>query len=418
MRDARMGLWRDPNFLKLWVGRTISLLGSQVTRLALPLVAILVLSADAPQLGLLSALSSLPLLLFGLFAGVLVDRLPRRPVLIVTDLARAVVLLSIPVVASLGALNLPQLYLVAFASASFGALFDVAYRSFLPSMVDPKYLVEANGKLEATRPIAEVLGPGLAGLLVQLLTAPFAIVVDGLSYLVSAVSMALIVVKEEPPAPIKRRVLWADIREGFAFVRTDPLLRAIVTAIGLFELFDSAMMAIYVLYVTRELGIDPAFLGLIFATGGVGGIVGVVIAPWVARRLRLGRTLVLGISLATLGDLLIPAAGFLRSIGLPILALSELSVGFGALFFIISLTSLLQVVTPNHLLGRANATMDVFTGAATLLGSLLGGLVSSLVGLEPVFVAAGLGTFLSVLAIAVSPIRTLAGLPERAIETT
>jgi MFS family permease len=417
MRDARMGLWQDPNFLKLWGGRTISLLGSQVTRLALPLVAIFFLSADAPQLGLLSALSSLPLLLFGLFAGVLVDRLPRRPVLIVTDLARAVVLLSIPVVASLGALSLPQLYLVAFASASFGVLFDVAYRSFLPSMVDSKHLVEANGKLEATRPIAEVLGPGLAGLLVQVLMAPFAIVVDGLSYLVSAVSVSLIAVKEEPPAPIKQHALWADVGEGFAFVRTDPLLRAIVIAIGLFELFDSTMMAIYVLYATRELGIDSAFLGLIFATGGVGGIVGALIAQWVARNLRLGWTLVLGISLAALGDLLIPAAGFLRTIGLPILALAELSVGFGGLIFIISLTSLLQVVTPNHLLGRVNATMDVFTGAATLLGALLGGLVSALVGLEPVFVAAGLGTFLSVLAIAVSPIRALARLPEPVIET-
>src|SRR5262249_33491506 len=153
--------------------------------------------------------------------------------------------------------------------------------------------------------------------------------------------------------------------------------------IGLFELFDSALTAIYVLYVTQDLGIDPAFLGLIFATGGVGGIVGALIAQRVTGRLRLGWVLVLGISLAATGDLLIPTAGLLRTFSLSLLALAELCVVFGVLIFVISLMSLLQAVTPNHLLGRVNATMDVFTGAATLLGALLGGLIGSVVGLEP-----------------------------------
>lgn len=360
------------------------------------------------------AWSSLPLLRFGFFTGVVVDRLPRRPLLIVADLARALLLLSIPAAAALGALALAQLYLVAFGSASFGVVFNVASRSFLPCPVDPKDLVEANGKLEATRPIAEVVGPGLAGLLVQLLTAPFAILVDGLSYVASVVSLCFLVVDSRPPPPNERRAMWTEIGEVLAFVRSDSRLLSIVITICLFEGFDSAMMAIYLLYVTREVGIDPAFLGLIFATGGVGGILGALLAQWVARRLRLGPALVLGIGLAGSGDLLIPVASLLRAFGLPILASAELCVVFGVLIFVISLTSLVQVVTPNHLLGRVNATMDVLTGTAILGGALLGGVLAAIVGLEFIFVAAGLATLLSVVAIALSPLRTLARLPEPA----
>ncbi len=414
MLFGHFGLWREPDFRKLWVGRTISLVGSQVTRLALPLAAILILSAAPPQLGLLRALSSLPAVVISAFAGILVDRLPRRPIMIVADLARALLLFSIPLAAFFGELNLLQLYAVALGSATFGVFFEIAYRSFLPSLIEQKDLVEANGKLEAAGPIAEVVGPSLAGILIQLLTAPLAILIDGISYLISVISLSFIAVNEAAPSPPERRAFLREIGEGLTFVRHEPQLRSILIAIGLFELFDSAMMAIYVLYVTKNLGLDPALLGLIFATGGVGGIVGALVSQWLADELRVGWVLVLGISLAAIGDLVIPTAGIFQTFSLPLLALAELCVVFGVLIFVINLMSLLQVVTPNHLLGRVNATIDIVTGASGLFGALLGGFVGSALGLELMFVAAGFGTFLSVLAIVVSPIRRLTRLSEYA----
>lgn len=311
-----------------------------------------------------------------------------------------------------------QQYVVAFCTSVLGVFFGIAYRSFLPSIVPRRQLVEANGKLEATGPVAEILGPGLAGALVQIFTAPFAVLVDALSYLVSALSIGLIHTTETPPpATGKPRSIRVDVVEGLRHVLGDPILRAIALSAGLFELFDSAMMVMYILYMTNELRVAPAFIGVIFGIGGIGGVLGALVAGRVAERFGLGTTLIGGACLAVAGDLLIPLAGLVPFGAVPILAMAELLVVFGVLIFGINQMSLRQAVTPPGLQGRMNATMSVIVGGPGLIGGLIGGILGAIVGLTPVFVVAALGTSLAALYLFLSPVRAVRRVPEPADES-
>ena len=264
MRPRFAGLWRHADFVKLWTGQTISLFGSQITFLALPLTAVLVLEASPAQMGFLTAAGAIPSLLVGLFVGVWVDRYRRRPILIAADLGRAALLFAIPVAAILGMLRIEHLYVVAFLVGTLELFFDVAHRSFLPSLVKREQLVEGNSKLEMSRSIAMILGPGVAGGLVQLVTAPIAIAVDAISFLISALFLGWIRAPEPAPKPSDQREnIWRELGEGLRLVSGNRLLRAIAGCMGIVGLFNSVLEAVFVLYVTRELGIEPGLLGLV-----------------------------------------------------------------------------------------------------------------------------------------------------------
>jgi hypothetical protein len=286
-----MSVWRQPDFLKLWAGQTVSLLGSHVTSLALSLTAAVLLQATPTEMGLIGSLNVLPFLLLGLPAGVWVDRVRRRPVLIATDVARALLLASVPVAALMSRLGIPQLYVVSFGMGALSVLFRVAYGAYLPSVVRRPDLADANAKLALAEAIARVAGPGLAGVLVQLLTAPLAIALDCISYVASAVCIRAIGVHEETSGAVDDRSAWGHVREGLDAVFGHPLLRPLFVGVTLGNLADGVAFqsGLIVLFLTRELHLDAATVGGVMVGLGVGGVGGALIAS--AARRALGAAL-------------------------------------------------------------------------------------------------------------------------------
>jgi MFS family permease len=414
MRLRFNGLWRDVSFMKLWVGQAISLFGSQITFLALPLTAVLVLDATPAQMGVLMALEALPSPLVGLFVGVWVDRYRRRPILIVADLGRAVLLGVVPVAALLGLLRIEHLYLVCFLVSILGLSFDVAHRSFLPSLVGRELLVEANSKLELSNSVAEIAGPGVAGGLIQIVTAPIAIAVDAISYLISALLLALIRVSEPVPrAAEQQQNIREEIGEGFQLVLGDRLLRSIAGCLGTLYLFNGVLEAVFILYVTQELGIGAGLLGLIFAGGSVGLAVGALLLGRIVRRFGWGPGIMVGLLLVGLSDLLIPLVGGAVGVAMAtaVLVTAQFLFGLGLVVFNAGQVSLRQARTPDALQGRMNATMGFLAGAVVPLGGLLGGMLGETIGLRPTLFLAAFGEMLSILWLLLSPLRSQRGQP-------
>jgi MFS family permease len=405
-------LWRHADFLKLWAGQTISMIGSQVTFLALPLVAVLTLDAAPFQMGLLTAIEAVPALLIGLHAGALVDRHRRRPILIGSDLGRAALLALIPLAWAFDVLTMPLVYLVALLTAALSFFFGVAYGAYLPSIVPRERLVEGNAKLALSGTAAEVAGPGLAGGLVHLLSAPVALLLDALSYLGSAALIAWVKIKE--PAPLGRAVgarLSTEIREGLAVVFGDPRLRALVAGRSIIGGFNAMLEAIFVLFVARTLGVGPALLGAIFAVGSVGFLVGALLPERVGRRIGVGPATVAGVALLGLSDLLVPLAGGSLWLTVPLLTAAQFFFGVGLTLFHVHPTSTRQAIVPGHILGRHGATGRVMADALIPLGALLGGLLGEVLGLRATLVLAAGGELLAALWLWSSPLRGLRELP-------
>jgi DNA-formamidopyrimidine glycosylase len=280
-------LLRHRDFQKLWAGQTVSQLGSQVSQLALPLVAVLVLHVSAFYVALLGTVDLLPFLLFALPAGVWIDRIPRRPVLIVADAGRALALASVPIVAAFGTLTIWQLYAVGFVTGTFTVFFDVAYQSYLPSLVGRPHLVEGNAKLELSRSAAQIAGPGVGGVLVGAITAPYAIVVDSVSFAVSALLLERIRKREPTPEPTATHNMRAELMEGLRYVLGDPRWRAITLYVSTFNFFTGVAFALYVVYAVRSLGLTPGELGLVLALGNLGWLLGAVVVRRLSGRLGL-----------------------------------------------------------------------------------------------------------------------------------
>ena len=410
MRLRLAGLWRHADFVKFWAGQTISLFGSRITFLALPLTAVLVLEATPAQMGFLTAAGAIPSLLVGLFVGVWVDHRRRRPILIAADLGRAALLVVIPIAAILGVLRIEYLYIVVFVGGTLGLFFDVAHRSFLPSLVGREQLVEGNSKLEMSRSVAEIVGPGVAGGLVQLVTAPIAIAVDAISFLISALFLGLIRTPEPAPNPPgQRQNIWGEIGEGLRLVSSNRLLRAVAGCIGTVSLFNSVLETVFVLYLTRELGIGPGLLGLIFAGGSVGFLLGTLLPGWVTRRFGLGPGMIGGLLLVGLSDLLIPLVdgSVVVVVVVIVLMVAQFFFGLGFVIFNTGQVSLRQAITPDRLQGRMNATMSFIAGAVVPLGGLLGGGLGETIGLRPTLLLAALGEILAVFWLLLSPMRSL-----------
>lgn len=386
------GLWRQPDFLKLWTGQTISELCSRITRDGLPLAAVLVLGATPAQMGVLSAAGAVPVLLMGLFAGAWVDRLRRRPLMIAADLARALTLLMIPLAAAAGFLNMGLLYAVVVLTSVFTVFFDSAYQAYLPALITREHLIEGNSKLALSGSLAEVLGPGLAGFLVQALTAPIAILFDSLSFVVSAISVGAI--RQSEPAPVphhERRPLVHEMIEGVRMIWHDPTLRALALSSGARSFFGNFIGVLYALYAIRTLGFGAAALGLTIALGGVGDLCGALLAQPVVQRFGLRRTLIGTTLLSGLISLLVPLAAGPLTVAIAMLMTSQLlSDGLRSIFAINEM-SLRQTITPDRLLGRVTASMNLMVGGIGPLGALVGGFLGQTLGLRPTLVVAALG---------------------------
>jgi MFS family permease len=382
-RRPSSSLWRNRNFLKLWTAQTISQFGTQVTLLALPLAAVLVLDATPFQVGLLTTLEYLPFLLVGLPAGVWVDRLPRRPILIAGDVLRALTLGSVPIAYQLDALSVTQLYVVAFLTGIGTVFFDIADQAFLPSLVGRDRLVQANGRLEMTRSGAQLAGPGIAGFLIEWVRAPMAIALDAMSYVLSSFFLAAIprTKRPTPTAGAGRRSMRADIGEGLRYVFRHPLLLPIAGCTATSNLFSSMLLAVLILFAVRELGLSPGEIGIIFAIGNVGFLVGAVAAARVAKVLRLGRAIVVCAMVSGASNLLIPLAS--PSTAAPLLVGAMFLMGLGGTVYNVNQVSLRQAITPEKILGRMNATMRFLVWGTMPIGAFVGGILGNTIGLRP-----------------------------------
>jgi len=414
MHARLTGLWRHPDFLKLWLGQTISLFGSQITEWALPLAADLILKATPAQMGVLVAARTTPFFLVSLFAGVWVDRLRRRPVLIVADLGRAVLLGFIPLAALAGWLRLEQLFIIAFLTGILTVFFDTAYQAFLPSLVERDQLVEGNSKLAFTLSAAELAGPGLAGGLAQWLTAPIAIALDAVSFVISAFCLIGIRKLEPQPSPIGHPNIWREILEGLQVIASDPRLRAIAASALALNFFGGVYDALIVVYVTRELGLAPLFVGLRFFAGSFSGL---FIALWsdrLARHLGLGPSIILGAFLIGLASIFVPLTGGPPLVALLLMGISGLIGGAGNMTYNISLTSVAQSIVPERLLGRYNASLSFIALGLLPLGSLIGGALGQRFGLRMAMVVFAIGSVSAFLWVFLSPLRNLRKIPASA----
>lgn len=406
----RGGLWRHRDFLLLWGSQSVSQVGTQVSILALPLVAVLTLDASAFEVALLTTLEYLPWLLLALPAGVWVDRLTRRPMLVVTDVGRALALASVPLAHALGVLTVWQLDVVAFSAGALTVFFDVAYQSYLPSLVSRDQLVDGNAKLAASMSAAQVAGPGLGGGLVAAVTAPYAIFVDAVSFVGSALLLGGIRTRERAPAASERVGMRRELLEGLRYLVAHRHWRALAASTGAFNLFGNVWGAIVIVYMVRSLDLSPGLIGVIFAVGGVGSVAGAALAPSVSRRLGVGPAIVASAALSGLPMLLVPLAPVSHPI--PFIAVGWGLTGAGIMIYNISAISLMQALTPERLLGRLNASRRFIVWGTIPLGSLLGGALAATIGLRPtIFVGTILGS-LAFLFVAVSPVRSVRELPD------
>ncbi|MFJ5309913.1 MFS transporter [Streptomyces sp. NPDC088350] len=413
-------LFRRRNFALLWTGQSASLFGSQITYVAMPLTAVLLLHATPMEAGVLVALETLPFLLFGLFVGVMLDRRARRSVMIVADVVRAAALAWIPVAHWLDVLNIGQLFVVVFVVGVMTVFFDLAHQSYTPGLIGRDRLGEANAKLELSGSMAQVVGPGAAGLLISALSAPVAIAVDAASYALSFFMVAGLPADERPkpqPGAAATLSVGASIREGFAAIVRHPLLRWFTTAALIINLFSGALMSVFFLYLLRMLDMGSKQVGLIVAVGSVGALVGVLLVRPLTERFGVGPTLILTMALPGLGYLVLAAVDGHSLVALAVVAASSFMVQFSVPVFNVTVISFRQVSAPDELLGRVNATARTCALGAYSLGSLLGGALASGTGLRTAIVLAASGTFLASLALLFSPVRTVRRLEAHATDS-
>jgi len=417
--ETASSLWRHADFLKLWTGQTISELGSVVTRTAIPLAALLVLGAGPMEMALLVVAGSLAILLVGFFAGAWVDRLRRRPLLIGTDAIRSLLLLSIPIAYAAGVLRMEQLYLVTFLEGCLGTLFQAAYPAYVPSLIGLDRVVDGNSKLATSSSLAEIGGPGLAGALVQLVSAPFAILIDAVSFAVSAVSLLLIRTPGPArPARTTRTAIRQDLVEGLRLVRHHRVLFPIAMRSVVAHVAGSFYGVLYTIYLIDDLHLTPFLLGVVISAGGVGSLVGSLFASRVIRALGLGPALIwTAVGASALGILTPLAQGPLLLATLMVFIPQLFGDGLQTIEGVAEL-SLIQGLSPDRVLGRVNATLEVLShGIAYPIGALAAAAVADVIGVRGGIALGWAGMAASILFLVFSPlprIRTLS--EERALD--
>lgn len=398
--------------MRLWTGQTVSVFGSLTTRIALPFTAVIYLDARPFQIALVTAADVIAGICFGLVAGVWVDRLRRRPMMIVADVGRAAIVLSVPVVAVFGTLHIEQLYAVAFLAGILTTFFDVAYQSYLPTLVEVDELVEGNSKLAASASVAEFAAFGSAGWLVQIITGPGAMLIDAATFVVSAISIASIRTKEPAAAPVtERESLLIEVRDGARAILHDGTLMVIAASAMFLNLAAGMMSATFLLFTARELGFSAGVLGLIFAVGGLTSLVGAVLADRCRRTFGAGGAMIIGLTMGGVGFVLTFAAPHASIIAAALLVGTQVISDPGWTIYEINQISLRQAIAPPGLLGRVNASVR-FLGLVTMLaGTLFAGLVAGAIGARPVIMLAAIAVFAAAAVIAASPVRKLKAPP-------
>jgi MFS family permease len=407
-----MSLLSVANFRKLWFGQTISLFGDQITYIALPLTAVLVLDANAAEMGYLGAAALLPHLFFSLPAGVWLERVARRrQVMILADIGRAGLLASIPLTYAFDSLTFTQLYIVAFGTGTLAVLFDISYMTLYVAVVERESYVEANSLLHGSRSFSYIAGPSVGGVLVQLLSAPAALLADAASFVSSALFLGRL---EAPEPPLERRTTRArdEVKEGLGFLFRNSILRPALFGTATLNFFNYAFWALFLLYATDELGIKAGTLGLVLGVGAFGGLTGAIVAGRVGRRIGLGPAFILGMVLFPLPLLLVPAAEGPQPVVLAMLFVAEFLSGLGVMILDINASAFMTAITPDRLRSRTTGAFNFVNWGIRPLGSLLGGALGSAVGLRPALWLSSIAALAGVLWLLPSPIPALRDLPE------
>jgi MFS family permease len=402
-------IWRNRDFLWFWGGQSVSMIGTQITTFAVPVLAITTLDADAGQLSLLRTMEFLPFLFLTLPIGLWVDRHPPRPAMIAANLLRGGLIAAIAVAGSTGMLQLSWLSVALLLIGTGTVVFDVAYLSYLPTVVSKEQLVDGNSKLSVGYSVSEVAGPGLAGGLVQVLTAPVTLLVDAASYLFSVLTLKAIRTPDSSPVDEgePRVGLRRQMSDGFAVVGRNPFLRTICLESFTYNLFVQFGETLVVLYALTELGLTAGMLGLCISVGSVGGLAGAVIAPRVVRRFGFGPTFVAGTALGCAAPVMVPLADGSGATSGALIATSYLVTGFGVTVSVIGSVTLRQTVTPANLLGRVNAVMRLASYAAVPLGSMATGVVATIFGVRTGLFIGVAGLLLPTLILLLSPVLRL-----------
>lgn len=407
-------LLRSRNFLNFWTGQTISQLGAQLGQLAFPVLAVSILGATEFQVGALNAAGMAAFLVVGLPAGAWVDRWIKRRVMIIADLVRMAAMLLVPVLWWLHQLQIWHLYVVAAVVGVATVFFDVSYQSFVPILVPTKQVADANSKLDSTSQISRVGGPALGGFLLTLISAPLLFVGESLGYLASALFLHRTRDEEQPHAVADRRPLAVEIKEGLAFVAGHPLIRRIVTCTAGLNFFAAITITMLPVLILRDLDLGAAALGIIMSVGSVGGVLGALCTPWLARRIGEGTLIPLAAMTSTCSVVLIPVADLSdeKWISLAVLVVSDFCFNFAVLAYNIMQVSMRQRVCPPRLLGRMNASIRFIVFGVMPLSALISGVLGQWLGLLPTLWIGALGGFLAVAVVFFSPLRGMRKLPD------
>ncbi len=407
-------LLRERQFRRLWLGHAISVVGDQISYLAMPLVAILILGADEDDMGLLTAVGLLPHLLFSLPAGVWLDRVRRRRlVMIAADLGRAALMVSVPIAWVLDVLTVGQLFVVAFLIGALTVAFDLSWSTVFVAVAPREQYVEGSALLNANRSFSYVAGPSISGALVKVLGAPVTLLVDAASFLASALFLARVKADEAPiepdPAGLRER-----LSVGLAFAARDPIIRPTLAAAATINFFNFGFAALFVLYATRYLNVDPGVLGLVLGIGALGGLIGAALAGRVGRRIGIGPAYALGCILFPAPLILIPLVSGPPELVLTALLLSEFGAGFGVMILDVSAGSIILARTPDKIRARATGSFRFINYGIRPIGAFLGGLLGSAIGIRETLFIVTVAPLLGVLWLLWSPVIRQRDLPPAA----
>jgi MFS family permease len=400
---------RERDFRRFWFGETVSLFGDQITLIALPLTGVLALHASAAQMGYLVAAGIAPALVFSLHAGAWLDRRGRRrQTMLVTVVGRAALLVTIPIAYWLDVLTLTQLYVVAFLIGTLSVFFFVAYTTLFVSLVPRERYLEANSLLNGSRAFSYVGGPSVGGLLVQVLSAPGAIIADAVSFLASGFALGSI----KPVEPPTEEATHGHVREGLRYLWRSPVIRASLLATATINFFNFVFWALFILYATRTLGVRPGVLGLVLGAGAIGGLIGSILTGRISRRLGVGPAFVISCFLFPAPLLLVPLAHGSHWIVLPMLFAAEFLSGFGVMILDILGGSIKTALIPDRLRARVAGAYMVVNYGVRPLGALLGGALGTWIGLRPTLWIGAAAAIAGVLWLLPSPLMRMRELPE------
>jgi MFS family permease len=410
------GLLRNRNFLLFWTGETVSLFGYQITSLALPLTALFVLHASEQELGVLRTAAFIPFLILSLPLGALSDRRPKRPLMILANTLRALLVAAVPLLAVTEQLTVAWLVLIALALGACAVLFDVCWQSYVPLIVAPEQLVAANGRVGASSSAAEFAGPGLGGLLVQWLTAPIALVANALSYAMSVVSLAFIKAPEPARREAPARQLLDEIREGLIFVVRQPYLRVQLVSGAAYNICYMAVEVLFLLYAARVLDWSAGLIGVVISASAVGGLLGATLAAGLTTRFPFGVVYATAVVVGNCGPLLIPLADGSAAVATAATGLFLMRAGLAVAN--VAALSLRQTVTPRDMMARMNAGMRTVTWGLGALGATIGGLLGGVVGVRNALWLAAAGFVVAALPVLLSRIPRIRVLRAEAVAST